>query len=143
MVIYKRTYNAKKWSFILLALREERSNTSFIAMEGDIAKFREFGKIYGNVKTDHVKDLLLQSAPSEILDSYAIVTKNILFQNIKLNPEEFELFKPHKEALKELGLHQKSAKRRREILAEGNLFQALSDVMSKLATPRSAYEMRS
>ena len=112
-------------------------------MEGDIARFKELGKIYGNVKTDHVKDILLQSAPKEVIDAYTIVTKNILIENIKLNPEEFELFKPYKEDLKELGLQQKSAKRRREILAEGNLFQALSDVMSKLAAPRSSYEMRS
>ena len=106
-------------------------------------RFREFGEIYRNIKSDHVKDILLTSAPKEVLQAFAVVAKNILIKNITLTQEEFDFFKPHKDILKELGFQQRSDKRRREILDEGNLFQALSNVMSKLTTPRSAYQMRS
>lgn len=111
-------------------------------MEDDVARFKEYGEIYENVKSEQVLKQLLKSAPTEVLEAYAVVAKNVLYENISLTPAEFDFFQDYQEDLKELGLQQRSAKRRQVILAEGNLFQALSKVMSKLTTPRSAYQMR-
>ena len=113
-----------------------------LTMEDDVARFKEYGKIYENVKSEQVKSELLNSAPAQVLAAYAVVAKNVLIENISLTPEEFDFFQDYKETLKELGLQKRSAKRRRELLADGNLFQALSNVMSKLSTPRTAYQMR-
>ena len=107
-----------------------------------MARFKEYGEIYENVKSENVKSELLKSAPVDVLEAYAVVAKNILIENISLTGEEFDFFQDYKDVLKELGFQKRSAKRRREILAEGNLFQALSKVMSKLSTPRTAYDMR-
>jgi len=103
------------------------------SLQSILGKFREYGDIYKNVKSAHVKHQLLYSAPEEVLEAFAIATKNMLTGNIKLSNQEFALMKKHKEALKELGFQKRSSKRRRELLDQGNLLQALSKVMSKLS----------
>lgn len=113
------------------------------SFEDSVLRFKEYGNIYKNIESNTAKEALIQSAPVEVINAYTAVIKNILIENIKLTPEEFDLFKPYQETLKELGFKKKSIKRKRELLEEGQLFKFLSDVMSKLSTPRSAYQMRS
>ena len=108
-----------------------------------IERFQEYGSIYKNIKSDTIKEELIQSAPIEVINAFTVVIKNILIENIKVTPEEFEFLSNYKEIMKELGFKKKSIKRQRKLLAEGQLFLFLSGVMSKLSTPRSAYKMRS
>ena len=118
------------------------SSESEDSLEDTVVKFKEYGDIYQNVKSEFIKEKLLKSMPPEVLQAFAVAAKNILIENIKLTPEEFDIFKPHKERLKELGFRTISTKKQRQLLAEGNLFNALSTVMSKLSAPRTAYQFR-
>ena len=113
------------------------------SFEDSVLWFKEYENIYKNIESDTMKQALIQSAPVEVIDAYTAVIKNILLENIKLTPEEFDFFKKYKETLKELGFNSHTQKLQRELLAEGKLFAALSGVMSKLSTPRSAYQFRS
>ena len=113
------------------------------SLQESIERFQEYGSIYKNIKSDTIKEELIQSAPIEVINAFTVVIKNILIENIKVTPEEFEFLSNYKEIMKELGFKKKSIKRQRELLAEGQLFLFLSGVMSKLSTPRSAYQMRS
>jgi len=102
------------------------------SMEDIVTKLREYGLVYQNVKSDEVKSELIQSAAHQVLEGYAIVTKNILIGNIKLTTQEHNCLEPYKEVLINLGFKKQSQKARRQILEEGNLFQILSRIMAKL-----------
>ena len=119
------------------------SHPEMDSFEDSVLRFKEYGNIYKDIESDSIKEALIQSAPVEVIDAYTAVIKNILIENIKLTPEEFDIFRPFKEILKQLGFNNPTRKRQRELLAEGKLFPALSGVMSKLSTPRSAYQFRS
>jgi len=101
-------------------------------MEGLVTKFREYGLVYQNIKSRDIRSQLVQSAPQEVLEAFAIVAKNILIGNIKLTSREHNRLKPYKEALIKLGFQGHSSKARRMLLEEGDLFQTLSRIMAKL-----------
>jgi len=97
-----------------------------------LAQFREYGEVYKHVKSEDIKEQLLQSAPYEVLEAYAIATKNILIGNISLTRQEHKHLKQYKDTLIKLGFQQQSSKARKSLLSEGDLFQTLSKIMAKL-----------
>ena len=120
----------------------DSSDSDTETFEDSMSKYREYGSVYKNVKSDSIKEQMIKAAPAEVVKAYAAVVKNILVENITLTPDEFEVYRPYKDTLKQLGFKKMSLKRLRELLAEGDIFEALSNVMSKLSTPRSAYQFR-
>jgi len=103
-------------------------------LEDTVSMFREYGTVYKNVKSDEIKMVLLQSAPHEVLEAFAIVAKNILIGNIQLTKREHNSLKQYKDTLIKLGYKRQSSKVRRRLLKEGDLFQILSKIMTKLKT---------
>ena len=95
-------------------------------------KFREYGMVYKDIKSDEIKMQLVQSAPQDVLESYAIVIKNILIGNIKLTSQEHNRLKPYKGTMIKLGFQNQTCRARRQLLEEGDLFQILSKIMAKL-----------
>lgn len=99
-----------------------------------VAKYKEYGQIYKNIKSGDTKEQLLRSAPEEVLNAYALVTKNILIGNISLTMKEHEHLSQYKQSLMKLGLSKCSAKAKRRLLSEGDIFLSLSKIMTKLTT---------
>ena len=70
--------------------------TGDISLEDIIHRFKEYGQIYKTIKSDVIKEQLLHSAPPEVLEAFAIVTKNILIGHIKVTRQEFKQLKQYK-----------------------------------------------
>lgn len=101
-------------------------------LEDILVRLREYGEIYKNIRSDLIKEQLIQSAPSEVLESFAVAAKNILIGNIHLNATEFKVLKQYKGALTSLGFQKQPPKKRRELLSQGDFLQVLSKIMSRL-----------
>jgi hypothetical protein len=129
--------DADSWDF-----DEYAGDTDTETFEDSMSKYREYGNVYKHVQSESIKEQMIKTAPAEVINAYAAVVKNILVKNITLTPDEFEVLKPYKDTLKELGFKKMSLKRQRDLLAEGDIFETLSNVMSKIATARSAYQFR-
>lgn len=97
-----------------------------------VVKFKEYGRIYKNIKSDRTKEQLVQSAPAEVLEAYAIVAKNILVGNIGLTKREHHHLRPYRKLLNKLGFNRSSAKVKKRALSEGDIFVSLSKIMAKL-----------
>jgi hypothetical protein len=97
-----------------------------------ITRLQEYGDIYSNIRSDPIKQQLIQTAPAEVLDAFAMVAKNVLIGHINLSKTEFSHLRSYKEALSALGFQKQSAKRRRELLLQGDLLQSLGNIMKKL-----------
>lgn len=112
----------------------QRANMDNLPLNEVVCRLNEYGHIYKNIKSDHVKSQLLDSAPEEVLRAYTIATKNILIGNIGLTGTELDHLRQYKESLKKLGFDKCSLDMIRRLLSEGDILVYLSEIMAKLTS---------
>ena len=75
---------------------------------------------------------LLHHANSDQINAISEVVLNLLKNNIPMTPDLMAKLRPHKKALRMLGQHSQSVKKRRELLMQqrgSGLFKSLNDVV--------------